>query len=376
MIRLQDQIKTYHRRKLLIRIAAMVSFAVYGLAWWLASEALVGALAGLIPWRWLLLAVVAGAFAALFELLTSPLDYYSDFILEHRFGLSNETLSGWLVRQTKTYLVGGLIGAILLFGLYGLLWYGGDSWWLWLWIGWLALAVVLAQIFPILILPIFYSSRPVEDDALTERLKRLAAGTGIRISGVFNLNLSKDTKKANAMLAGIGPTRRVFLADTLLEAFTPSQIEVVFAHELGHHVRGHIWKGLALAAAAATAVIAVIAWRLGPFAGSSPNRVAGGIAALPEAILLAFVVQLVLEPPINAVLRRFERQCDLAALQRTGDTSAYREAFAKLGKMNLADPSPHRVVELLFYDHPALAKRLALADEFDRPAATKSAAQP
>jgi len=361
----QARAKAYQHRKLIVRLAGTFGFLLYALVGSLVAGPVVAALAGAIPSRWLLLAVVAGAFAAGFELLSLPLAYYSGFVLEHRFGLSNETLHGWIVRQLKTYLVGAALGAVLVFGLYGLLWYGGRAWWLGLWLGWLGLSVGLAQIFPILILPIFYPSEPVRDGDLTGRLERLAARAGVRVGGVFCVHLSKDTKKANAMLAGLGRTRRVLLSDTLLASFGPEQIEVVFAHELAHHLRGHIGKQIALAGLASTALVAVVAWRLGPFAGSDPALVAGGLAALPQAILGASLAQLVLEPILNAASRRFERQSDLDALAFTGRPDAYRQALEALGRLNLEDPAPHRLVEVLFHDHPALAKRLRLADTWN-----------
>jgi STE24 endopeptidase len=296
------------------------------------------------------------------------MSFYSAYVLEHRYDLSNETAGGWLVREVKELVVGIVLGAILLTGLYGLLWYGGGLWWLWVWVGWLLLAVVLTQLFPILILPIFYKATAIEDESLVGRLRHLAEGTGLKLSGVYRLALSEETKKPNAMLTGLGPTRRVLLSDTLLDGFEPAEIETVFVHELGHHLRGHIHKGIALSALAASLVIAGIVWRLGPYAGADAGQWPQAVAALPQVILVVLGVGLILRPITNAIMRGFETQCDRDALAVTGP-DVYRSAFKKLAAMSMADPEPSKPVELFFYDHPPIGKRLALADAIGAPSA-------
>ena len=134
------------------------------------------------------------------------------------------------------------MGLVFLLGLYVLLWYGGPLWWLWAAAGWLIVSLVLGHILPFLILPIFYKVTRLDDTVLLQRLRRVSEDTGIRVEGIYRLHLSSETKRANAALAGLGRTRRVLLGDTLLQEFTPEEIEVVFAHEVGHHVHGHILK--------------------------------------------------------------------------------------------------------------------------------------
>jgi STE24 endopeptidase len=360
--------KTYHRIKITLRIVSAAIFLAYAAAWCLFGPGLASQLESTLPNRWLLLFAFCALFALGHELLTLPLSYYSGYIIEHRYDLSNESPKDWLIHQMKGWLVGGILGAILMAGMFALLWYGGSLWWLWTLAGWLSLTVILAQLFPVIILPIFYKSELLKDDAMVDRLTRLSEGTGIQIQGVFNLALSQETKKANAMLAGLGNTRRVFLSDTLLDAFSPEEIEVVFAHELGHHVRGHIWKGLGMTAVVGLLMVLLLAWRLGPFAGFDPATVTGALAALPQVFIAVTLLSLITSPITNAVSRRFEVQCDTDALTRTGHRQAYVSAFEKLGDMNLSDPEPHPWIEFFFHDHPALSKRIALADHIDAPA--------
>jgi STE24 endopeptidase len=169
------------------------------------------------------------------------------------------------------------------------------------------------------------------------------------------------------MLTGLGSTRRVYLSDTLLDAFEHEEIEVVFAHELGHHTRGHIWKLLALSAVVSTLHVAVLAYFLHPYHGSGPEDFSGAIAVLPLIAVCLGFLSMIIKPLHNAISRRFERQCDGDAIRRTGNPQAFRNTMARLAETNLADPDPHPFIEWYFYDHPAIRKRIASADNFATP---------
>ena len=130
----------------------------------------------------------------------------------------------------------------MVLGLYWLIWTAGGWWWLAAAGAFFVVAIVLGQFAPVLILPLFYQIEKLDAPELTDRMARLAQGTGLSIEGVYRMDLSDETVKANAMLAGLGRTRRVLLGDTLLAGFLPEEIEVIFAHEIGHHVFHHIRK--------------------------------------------------------------------------------------------------------------------------------------
>jgi STE24 endopeptidase len=359
------EVKRYQRQKLLARVAALLlslaGLALLGLLIGPRLGPLLDAGVGVSPWLRLL--VVAAGCAAVLEVLTLPLDFWSSYVLEHRYGLSTQSLGAWAWRQVKGYLVGAVIGLPLLLGLYALLWLAGPWWWLWATAGWLAVALLLGQLLPVVILPLFYTVKPLEDPALEGRLRRLAAGTGLSVRGVYRLRLSEETRKANAALAGLGRTRRVLLGDTLLDQFTPEEIEVIFAHEVGHHVYRHLLKMIAW-----SVVSAVVGfWLVDVLLRASASGLGYGAfndpAALPLVMLVLALFGLVQSPARNALGRFFERQCDRYALRRTGMPEAYRSAFVKLARFNKSDPDPHPLVAWLFYDHPPIRERLALADE-------------
>jgi STE24 endopeptidase len=310
--------------------------------------------------------LVAAGCALVLEIITLPIHFWSSYLLEHRYGLSTLSLYGWWKQQLKRYLVSGLLGLVLVLGLYTLMWWGGAYWWLWAALGWLFVALVLGRLVPTWILPFFYRVTPLQEPALEERFRRLLEGTGLSLSGIYRLHLSEETRKANAALAGLGRSRRILLGDTLLEQFQPEEIEVVLAHEIGHHVYRHLQKWLLWGAVHALVgfwLVDLLLRRLAPTLGYERFDEP---AAFPLVVLLLALLGLVLRPLHQALSRHFERQCDRYALARTGLREAYRSAFLKLAHLNKVDPDPHPLVVWFFYDHPPIRERLALAETAGR----------
>jgi STE24 endopeptidase len=351
-----------------LKISALLISGGLGLAWlallaiWLGPEIGRWLREHLTENRWLELFAVGAFFAVTFDLLTAPIDYWSGYVVEHRFGLSNQTLAGWFWRRLKGYLLGGVIGLIMLAGLYWLLWTTGAWWWIWATVGWLFVSLVMGRLLPVIILPLFYKVSRLEDESLLSRLRTLTQGTTLNVEGVYRLELSKDTKKANAALAGLGNTRRVLLGDTLLEQFSPEEIEVVFAHEVGHHVHRHILKALALGVSTSLCgfwLVDALLNRLAPALGYDSFL---DPAALPLILLVLSLFGLTLSPAHNAISRFYERQCDRYALDKTGNPSAYRSAFIKLAHINKSNPDPNPIIAWFFFDHPPIRERLAMAE--------------
>jgi STE24 endopeptidase len=357
------EVKRYQRLKLTASVASLLTslgfLALMSL--WLGPSLNDGVTRLVGQNSWLRLLALAAIYAVAAELLIFSTDFWSGYVIEHQYDLSNQTLKQWLWRQLKGYMFGAVLGAVLVAGLYFLLWHAGWSWWIWATAGWLALVLLLGQLVPVLILPLFYKVTRLDDPPLFQRLVTLAADTRLKVEGIYRLHLSAETKKANAALAGLGRTRRVLLGDTLLDQFSHDEIAVVFAHEVGHHVYHHLPKmiigNVVLAAAGFWLVDMVLrhaALALGYPAYDDP-------AALPLVFLVLIAFGLLFLPLHNAISRRFERQCDRYALQRTGLNVAYRSAFIKLARMNKADVDPNPLVVWLFEDHPPIRERLAMA---------------
>lgn len=356
------EVKRYQRQKLTALLGnLLLSLAFLALLAFVAGPPLsVWLRAWLGDDPWLPLLAVAAVLGIGLEAVTLPLRFWSSYVLEHRHELSNQSLGAWIAKQVKGYVVGGVIGLPLLFGLYALLRFT-EPWWLWAAFGWLLVTLVLGRLLPVVILPLFYKVTRLDDANLQLRLRRLADGTGLTIEGVYRLHLSAETRKANAALAGLGRTRRVLLGDTLLDQFTAEEIEVVFAHEVGHHVHRHLPKMIAVSVLLATAGFWLVDLILRNAALSLGYAAFNDPAALPLVLFVLTVFGLLLQPAENALSRFFERQCDRYALERTQHREAYRTAFIKLARTNKSDPDPHRLVAWLFYDHPPIRERLALA---------------
>jgi STE24 endopeptidase len=273
-------------------------------------------------------------------------------------------------------------GVAMFEGLYAIIWWTGPNWWWIAALAFFAVSVVLGQLVPVLILPLFYKIErigagrsgdgvvnPEQESKAAEvarRMARLAEGTGLSIEGVYRMDLSSETAKANAMLAGLGRTRRVIMGDTLLDGFTSDEIEVVFAHEIGHHVYRHIYKLIAVGVILSAVGFWICDQILRRWAGIGPGGIGYDqlpVASLPLLMFSLTVFSLLLEPLQNAISRHFERQCDRYALDRTGLREAYISAFRKLAQLNKDDPRPNAIAVFLFHSHPPIAERLAMAIE-------------
>ena len=312
------------------------------------------------------LSVFLVIYIALHAGISVGLSFYRGFVVEHRYGLSNQTFGRWLWQYVKRITLTTIANLILMGGLYGVIWLTGNWWWLVAAGCAFVVAVLIGMIAPVLILPLFVKYKPLDDEELQSELAQLAEGTGLTIEGTYRLLLSEDTKKANAMLAGLGKTRRVLLGDTLLDEFTTDEIKVVMAHEIGHHVFGHIWKMLLMSIPYTLVSFFLCHLALGWWLGDAYDLATSPlpIYAVAFLMLFLFVLGTLTGPLQNAMMRHFERQCDRYALERTQLADAYRGAFSKLARLNKADPDPPWLEVFLFDDHPPIAERLAMADEF------------
>jgi STE24 endopeptidase len=295
------------------------------------------------------------------KLLGLGLDYYS-FRLEHRYQLSNLRLGAWVWDEFKGFLVSLVLAGIVVELLYFIIRQVPQHWWLVAWAAFLALFVLLAQLAPVVLFPIFYKFSPLENEELKSRLVRLGERAGTQVRGVYQWKLSEKSKKANAALTGLGSTRRIILADTLLANYSNDEIEAVLAHELGHHFHRHIFKSI-LVQAGVTFV--------GFWAASSVLRYAvdrrhmfetmSDFANFPLLVLVATVLSFLALPLLNAYSRFNERQADRYAFRSIASVEPFISSMNKLAAQNLAERTPSKWVEWFFHSHPAISRRVAAA---------------
>lgn len=361
----QREAKQLSRMRRRLWLVDLIVAAGYAMAWLSMgfSASVRASLLGITTDPWIVVPLFAALFGGGYWLLNLPLAYYAGFVLPHRYGLSNQTARDWLLDQLKGIGVAAVLGLIVLEALYAALRAFPDTWWLWAAGGYLLLTVVLANLAPVILAPIFFKFVPLggEHGDLAERLIRLANRAGTRVQGVYEFDMSRRTKAANAALMGLGNTRRIVLGDTLLANFTNDEIETILAHELGHHVHRDIPTGLLLDSLLTFVGLFLVSrfmdWGILRFGFDS----VGDVGALPLFLLGMGLFGLATQPVSNAYSRWRERRADAYALEATGKPLAYAESLTRLANQNLADADPEPWVEWFFYSHPALSKRITMA---------------
>jgi STE24 endopeptidase len=363
----EDKATRYHRlrrRASLASTAAGATFLVLLLV--TGASASIRDLAASIAGNSVLLtvAVYTTVLVLLSVVLQLPFSVYEDLVVERRYGLSTQSTAKWCLDLLKGLAVALIFGIIAALIIVFLLRWTPDYWWLVAALCFSAIVIVLAQLAPILLLPLFYDFKPLDRPALADRLVALAERAGARVLGVFEWRMSDRTRKANAALAGIGRTRRILLSDTLLAEHSDDEIEVILAHELGHHVYRDIWTGIAVEAGLLLAGFYLADVALTTFGRSFGLAGKTDVAALPLLLLAAGAVSIALLPFFNAFSRSHERRADRYALEMTRNVEAFISAMRRLAAQNLAEERPSRLVEALFYTHPPTAARIAAAQKW------------
>ena len=304
-------------------------------------------------------------FAVAIAILDFPLTYYADFFVPHQFDLSNQSFPSWLWDQIKafgvTILIFAPLGALALRGISRI-----KRWWLVLWLASIPISFVLIVIAPVFLDPIFNKFTKLQDPVLEKALLDEASRAGIEGSRVFQVDKSKQTKTMNAYVTGLGPTKRIVMWDTLLAKLTRDEVLVVMAHEMGHYVLNHVWKGLAF-----SVVIALIVfWTgqrfyergLGRWGITAP----GDPASVPWLLIIAAVIGFFLTPVTSAFSRHVEHEADRFALELTHLNEPMASSFKKFAEDSKYNPEPSPFIEWWHYSHPSTNKRIRFALEYGK----------
>jgi STE24 endopeptidase len=278
------------------------------------------------------------------------IDYYSGFFIEHEFKLSNQTRSTWFVEKLKSIAISCVILIPLSMIFFFIVRNASDNWW---WIFSIILiffSIILARIAPILIFPLFYKFTPVQNPELEQRITTLLDKEKISFAGIYQFNMSKNSRKAKS--------KRIILADTLIENFTVDEIESVFAHELGHYKYRHILKNLITGSLLIFVSFYLCSEMYSLILAKRGFIYIYEISALPLLVLLLSVFSFLTMPFINTLSRYFERQADAYAVHTIADKNSFASSLQKLSKMNLSDADPHALIEFLFHGHPSIKKRI------------------
>jgi STE24 endopeptidase len=357
--------KRFHRARRIVGLASwLVSTAfIVAFLWTGATSSLRDLAFRVFKHPALALLFYAAILGGAMKLLHLPASFYRGFHLERRYGLSRQSFFGWAKDHLKASVLSALLGLGAVEIIYFTLHRYPEFWWAIVAAIFSLFVLALSQLAPVLLFPLFFKFKPLENANLQERLQKLCERANTHVRGVWEWNLGEKSTRANAALVGWGKTRRIILADTLLEDYSPDEIQSILAHELGHHVHADIWRELALESALTFASfyaahqVLVTATPWFGFAGLAD------FANLPLLMLVGTALSFAALPMANAFSRHRERAADRFALKMTRDRKAFISSMEKLGWQNLAEPRPNRLIEFVFYSHPSVEKRLALARE-------------
>lgn len=314
--------------------------------------------------RMLLILIYFSAVYIVYSLLTLPFAFVEGYSIEHKYGFSTQSCRAWFLDWLKSLVVTFVIGLIIFELIYLIIPVAPMLWWLWLSLIMVGFSVVLANLFPVVILPLFYKSTPLDDDELKERITGLCTKANLRIRGIFSINLSSKTTKANAAVTGLGNTKRILVGDTLLTKYTADETLSALAHEILHYREHHTWW-LILWQSMITIIMFYLFYRIQPFVYNWFGfEQAADIAAFPLFALLFAVLSYLFRPLSSAFSRYYERRADRGALALTTDPDAFKNLIAKLCNEQLAIAYPNPLVEWYKYSHPSPGRRIAFAEKW------------
>jgi STE24 endopeptidase len=301
-------------------------------------------------------------------IISFPLSYLRGHRLEHQYEMSNQSFPAWLGEQLKGLALQLVLMVPITQGMLAVIRRRPRDWWAMLSLLAIPFTVILAHLAPVLIMPLFNKYEPLRDQELAERLKRLAERSGIRVAEILQMDMSRQTKAANAFVTGIGSTKRIVLSDTLMDELSYEEIETIVAHEIAHQANHDIWRLLTVG----TVTTAGTAWltqrlfeAIHPRTRQSTSiRDAGYVEALPLLGLLTSLVGMLAMPLQNAYSRHIERRADRFALELTNNPDAFASGLEKIADVSLADPDPPRIEQVLLHSHPTIKDRLESCREF------------
>jgi STE24 endopeptidase len=294
------------------------------------------------------------------QLIGLPFDVWSTFVIEERFGFNRTTPRTFVLDRLKGLLLMALIGGPLLAAIFAFFANAGPLAWLWCWLVVTAVTLVIQFVGPTWIMPLFNKFQPLEEGELSSAILAFARKVGFPLGGVYVIDGSRRSSKANAFFTGFGSTKRIALYDTLIEKQSTPELVAVLAHEVGHYKRGHILKGVLIQ----IAHLGLLFWLISLFLDSAPLFEAFGVSqpsvyvGLVLFALLYTPIELVLSLVMHAFSRKHEYEADEYAVRNTGTGEALVEALKKLSVENLSNLSPHPFYVALHHSHPPLLARI------------------
>lgn len=364
----QRRARRYSSAKLRVSLASgTISFAL--LATWAFSPlgtAVLDWIHGFTNSPWLGLPLFLYIIGASLFLIGLPFTYIGGYVIPKRFGQLHQPLGGWFGDLAKGMGVSIVLMSLIFWAIFWFMRLVPGWWWVLTALGALVFILLLSTLAPVLLFPLFFKFSPLPDGELKDRLLTLAKRCRTRVKGVYTFDMSKKAKGSGAFLAGMGATRRMALTDTMVKDFPAVEIETVMAHELGHQVHNDMWWLIGSSTVFTFLSMGFIHFLLLTFADLSRGAALGDPALLPMFIFLVSVISFLGSPFTKSVIRWREREADRFSLQLTGKPMHFASAFRRLALTNLATIEVHPLVEWWSHDHPALGKRIAMAERYQK----------
>jgi len=290
-------------------------------------------------------------------ILTFPLSYWRSFLIERQFGLTSQPLGMWFIDYLKSFMVSFVIAFIAFAGLYALIYNFPKSWWIFAFLAVVIFILIGTILYPLVIDPLFYNFKPLEDRHMEQEIRSMAEQAGIEVESILVADASRRTNKANAYFTGLGRTKRIVLYDNLVNNFSREQSMAVIAHEMGHWKRMHILKWF-LISSAASFVFLLGASKLVSSMGQT------GFRAVIVIFLIYSLLSVVMLPVENLISRQFEKQADRISFELAPDPQNSIQLFIRLAKTNYSNVEPNRWVKYILYSHPSIMERIAAAEQY------------
>jgi STE24 endopeptidase len=295
--------------------------------------------------------------------MSFPLTAYEGFFRERKYGLMNQTFSEWLGDQAKGFLVGIILGGVLMIVLFGIVRRLPKTWPVWGSAASIVFLMLTSLIGPVYIAPLFNQYTKLQDERVREPILSLARANGIPASEIWEVDASRQSNRVSANVSGFLGTERITLNDNLLKRCTLPEIETVMGHEMGHYVLNHVYTSILFFGVGALVFFAFLKWSLNRslarWGKKWDIRGVGDTAVLPLAVLLGSLFFFVMTPVNNSWTRAQEYEADIFGLNAARQPDGEARVDLMLGEYRKLDPG--RLEEILFFDHPSGRTRITAA---------------
>jgi len=305
--------------------------------------------------------IFCGLLALLSALMNLPFSIYSTFVIEQRFGFNTTTVATFIVDLLKAVLLTVLLGGPLLASILWFFEISGPLAWLYCWIASVVFVLIVQFLAPVLIMPLFNKFTPLAEGELKEAITNYATRQNFALQGIYTMDGSKRSTRANAFFTGFGKFRRIVFFDTLMDKLSTGEIVAVLAHEIGHYKLKHILSMMAFSILQMGFMFFILSFFLdnpGLFAAFGMENISVYAGLIFFGFLYAPISTLV-ALGFNAFSRRNEYQADHFAAQTGADGEALISGLKKLSVSNLSNLTPHPFNVFLNYSHPPILARIA-----------------